>query len=263
VVARAIRDALGGDIAVPYALDVEGQIVRMFDPVIHETLPSADEAGSSWTAERDLRWARCRRPLVVAGVELGLQALELSYNPVSRFYHAPLQALATGGVLVIDDFGRQPCEPRQLLNRWIGPLESRSDILTLATGQSFELPFLAFLVFATNLKPSDLVDEAFLRRIRYKVLVESPDVDEFARIFRACCQERQLDYEISLVHAVFTACFRPRRIPLRRCHPRDLIEQALALAQYLGRPRRLTPDLLTAACASYFIDDAEPLPVYA
>jgi predicted ATPase with chaperone activity len=258
VIAQAIRNLLDGDIAIPQALEVEGQIVRLFDPVNHETLPLPDGDGLSEEVPADRRWVRCRRPLVTVGGELTLDSLELSYSPVSGFYQAPVQAVANGGVLVIDDFGRQQVEPRQFLNRWIVPLESRVDFLTLKTGQKFELPFATLLVFATNLRPSTLVDEAFLRRIHYKVFAESPGVEEFARIFSNCCHERGLAYDRGLVDRLLRGYYAPKRIPLRGCHPRDLIEQALSLADYLGDPRTLTPALLEAACDSYFVEDEEP-----
>jgi hypothetical protein len=192
-----------------------------------------------------------------------LDALELSYNPDAGFYRAPVQALANGGVLVIDDFGRQHCSPRDLLNRWIVPLESRVDYLTLQSGQKFEMPFMVMVIFATNIKPAELVDEAFLRRIHYKVFAESPTVPEFTRIFENSCKERGLPFDPSVVEHLLLTYYRPRKIALRGCQPRDLIEQALSLAEYRGEPRRVTPDLLDAACASYFVDDRELPVVYA
>jgi hypothetical protein len=263
VISQAIGNLLAGDIAIPHALEVEGQIVRLFDPVNHEELPLPEGEGLADDAAPDRRWMRCRRPLVTAGGELTLESLELRYNATSGFYHAPIQAAANGGVLVIDDFGRQQVEPRQFLNRWIVPLESRVDFLTLQTGQKFELPFAVMLVFATNLQPSTLVDEAFLRRIRYKVLAESPTVDEFRTIFKSCCLQRGLPYDAELVEALLTDSFRPRGIALRGCQPRDLIDQALSLAEYLGELRQLTTELLRTASAGYFVEDEEPAPVYA
>ena len=263
VISQAIRNLLDGDIAIPHALEVEGQIVRLFDPVNHDELPLPEGDGLADDAAADRRWVRCRRPLVTVGGELTLDSLELSYNPTSGFYHAPVQAAANGGVLVIDDFGRQQVEPRQFLNRWIVPLESRVDYLTLQTGQKFELPFAVLLVFATNLRPSTLVDEAFLRRIHYKVFAESPTVEEFRAIFEGCCLERGVPYDDALVDGLLSDFFRPRGIALRGCHPRDLIDQALSLAEYRGEPRRLTPELLQAACDGYFVEDEEPAPVYA
>jgi predicted ATPase with chaperone activity len=263
VISQGIRNLLDGDIAIPHALEVEGQIVRLFDPVNHEELPLPEGDGLADDSAPDRRWVRCRRPLVTVGGELTLDSLELSYNATSGFYHAPVQAAANGGVLVIDDFGRQQFEPRQFLNRWIVPLESRLDYLTLQTGQKFELPFAVLLVFATNLQPSTLIDEAFLRRIRYKVLAESPTVDEFRDIFKRCCLQRELPHDDGLVDGLLDGFYRPRGIALRGCQPRDLIDQALSLAEYRGEPRRLTGDLLEAACAGYFVDEAEPAPTYA
>jgi predicted ATPase with chaperone activity len=199
----------------------------------------------------------------MVGGELTLESLELSYSRTTGFYTAPIQAVANGGVLVIDDFGRQRCSARELLNRWIVPLESRVDFLTLNTGQKVELPFMLLVVFATNIRPSELVDEAFLRRIHYKVFAESPTVADFKHIFEKCCADRGVAYEEQLVDDLLNHYYRPRNIALRGCHPRDLLDQALAQAAYLDRDRRLTSDLLEAACASYFVDDTEPAPVYA
>ena len=193
----------------------------------------------------------------MVGGELTLESLELSFNATAGFYGAPVQTLANGGVLVIDDFGRQSCAPRDLLNRWIVPLESRVDFLTLQTGQKFELPFMALVVFATNIKPADLVDEAFLRRIHYKIFAESPTVPEFMQIFRNVCEERDVPFERETVEHMLQTYYRPRKVQLRGCQPRDLVEQVLSLADYLGEPRVLTPALLDAACASYFVDDQE------
>jgi hypothetical protein len=200
--------------------------------------------------------------MVMVGGELTLDALELNYNLSNGFYTAPVQALANGGVLVIDDFGRQHCSPRDLLNRWIVPLESRVDFLTLKTGQKFALPFMVMVVFATNIKPAELVDEAFLRRIHYKVFAESPTVAEFMQIFSNCCRERDLVFDSTLVGRLLQEYYSPRRIALRGCQPRDLIDQTMSLADYRGEPRRLTWDLLEAACAGYFVDEIEKPVVY-
>jgi SpoVK/Ycf46/Vps4 family AAA+-type ATPase len=199
----------------------------------------------------------------MVGGELTLEALELSYNPTTGFYRAPVQAIANGGVLVIDDFGRQRCSPRDLLNRWIVPLESRVDFLTLQSGQKFELPFMTLIVFATNVRPAELVDEAFLRRIQYKIFAESPTVEDFKTIFATCCRDLGATAEPGLVEQLLTEYYRPRKIALRGCHPRDLIKQALSLASYRNRPPHLTHDLIEAACNSYFVNDREEVVVYA
>jgi len=264
VIAQAIRNLLDGELAVPHAIEVEGNIIRLFDPVNHEPLEtpvSASPPSLAREAGHDTRWVRCRRPLVMVGGELTLESLELSYSPTTGFYTAPIQAVANGGVLVIDDFGRQRCSARDLLNRWIVPLESRVDFLTLNNGQKFELPFNLLVVFATNIRPSELVDEAFLRRIHYKVLAESPTVADFKHIFENCCRERGVGYDDRLIDGLLNDYFRPRNIVLRGCHPRDILDQALAQAAYLGEEPRLTAELLEAACASYFVDDTEQAPV--
>jgi predicted ATPase with chaperone activity len=260
VIAQAIRKLLDGDIAIPHAIEVEGAIIRFFDPVNHEPLDDrggADE-GLELSQSVDRRWVRCKRPMVMVGGELTLTALELSYNETTGFYHAPIQALANGGVLVIDDFGRQQCAPRDLLNRWIVPLESRVDFLTLQSGQKFEIPFGVLVVFATNIKPSELVDEAFLRRIRYKVYAEGPTVAEFAQIFENCCRARHLRFDPLLVERLLARYFQTHKIVPRGCHPRDLIDQSLSLADYRDEPRQLTAELLDAACEGYFVDETRP-----
>jgi predicted ATPase with chaperone activity len=260
VISQAIRKLLDGDIAIPHAIEVEGSIIRFFDPVNHEPVGDPDERpehGLDRGSQPDRRWIRCRRPMVMVGGELTLNALELSYSPTTGFYHAPVQAVANGGVLVIDDFGRQHCSPRDLLNRWIVPLESRVDFLTLQSGQKFELPFMVLIIFATNIKPGELVDEAFLRRIRYKVFAESPTVAEFVHIFENCCRERHLRFDERLVERLLREYYEPRKIALRGCQPRDLIDQMLSLADYRGEPRDLTWELLEAACAGYFVDEVE------
>ena len=264
VISQAIHNLLEGEIAIPHALEVEGQIIRLFDPVNHEVVASDQDTDSLTSLYAgDRRWVRCRRPMVMVGGELTLSSLELSYSPTTGFYRAPVQAVANGGVLVIDDFGRQQCSPRELLNRWIVPLESRVDFLTLQSGQKFEIPFMTMIVFATNIRPAELVDEAFLRRIQYKIFAESPTVEDFKTIFAACCRDLGATAAPGVVENLLETYYRPNNIPLRGCHPRDLIKQALSLASYLGRPAHVTPELLQAACNSYFVNDREVSPVYA
>jgi hypothetical protein len=258
VIAQAIRNLVDGEIAIPHAIEVEGQIVRIFDPVSHERIPEVASSSGLLRSRTsmDARWVRCRRPLVMVGGELTLESLDLSFSKQSGFYGAPVQTKANGGVLVIDDFGRQRVAARDLLNRWIVPLESRVDFLTLDTGQKFDLPFCVMVVFATNVKPADLVDEAFLRRIHYKVFAENPTKAEFMQIFEGCCKARGLQFDAALAETLL-ATLAARNIRFRGCHPRDLIDQALSHAEYLGEPRQLTPELLEAACAAYFVDDTE------
>ena len=257
VIAQAIRNVFIGHIAIPYALAVDNHIIRLFDPINHEPIEAeAGPGGLERHPDVDSRWIRCRRPAVTVGGELTLDALALGFSPAG-FYRAPLQALANGGVLVIDDFGRQQVSPRDLLNRWIVPLESRVDYLTLETGQKFQLPFEAFVVFATNLKPADLLDEAFLRRIQYKVFAESPTEAEFIEIFEHYCRDQELEPDRSLVEALLETELRPRGVSLRGCQPRDLIDHALSLAAYLDHPRALTLELLAEAAGTYFVHDRD------
>jgi predicted ATPase with chaperone activity len=254
VISQAIRNLLDGDIAIPHAIEAEGSIIRFLDPVNHE--PRSERPNDQLDSEvrYDGRWVRCRRPLVMVGGELTLDQLEIRYSPTVGFYNPPIQAVANGGVLVIDDFGRQSCSPRDLLNRWIVPLESRTDHMTLQTGQKFEFPFMTMIVFATNIKPSELLDEAFLRRIHYKVYAESPTRTEFLQIFENCCREMGVEYRADVVGQMLDTYYEPRRLPMRGCHPRDLLDHARALSEYLDQPLELTPALLEAACAGYFVD---------
>jgi predicted ATPase with chaperone activity len=254
VISAAVRTLLPGAIAIPYALEVEGNIIRFFDSAVHEPIPQAQRANGE---HDDRRWIVCRRPMVSVGGELTLESLGLSHNPRTGVYRAPIQSLANGGVLVIDDFGRQRCAPHDLLNWWMVPLESRVEYLMLQSGEKFEMPFLALVIFSTNLKTSELVDEAFLRRIQYKICAKNPSPEHFMRIFERCCADSGLAFDRQMVENVITDFYRTHRIELRACQPRDLISQALTLADYRGLPRRLTPELLRAACASYFVDDRE------
>ena len=242
VISQAIRNLLDGEIAIPHAIEVEGAIIRFFDP----GQPRADrrrtistKSARSRAATCDRRWVRCRRPMVMVGGELTLDALELSYSPTTASTARRCRRSPTAACSSSTTSAASSVAPRDLLNRWIVPLESRVDFLTLQTGQKFDLPFMVLVVFATNIKPADLVDEAFLRRIHYKVFAESPTVAEFMQIFENCCSERGLTFDRD---AGRRSCCRtitePRKIPLRGCQPRDLIDQVLSLAEYRGEPPR-------------------------
>jgi predicted ATPase with chaperone activity len=259
VMAQAVGRLMDGEIAIPHAVEVEGAIVRVFEPVKHTPIDTAPRATGllDGGAAFDRRWVRCRRPVVIVGGELTLDSLDLSFSPSTGFYHAPAQMVANGGVLVVDDFGRQRCAPRDLLNRWIVPLESGEDFLTLQTGLTFAVPICLFVVFATNIAPAELVDEAFLRRIHHKVFAESPTREDFARIFENYCRQVDVPFDRSMVESVLDGQLGPRKVLFRGCQPRDLINQALALAEYRGQVRQLTTELLEAACDSCFLDDRD------
>ncbi|MBI4888019.1 MAG: ATP-binding protein [Acidobacteria bacterium] len=256
VIADGLGRAAGGDMYIPYAIDIDGAIVTLYDPASHESLDAEDPDPLSIVASapRDRRWIRVRRPVVTVGGELTLDMLDLTFNPVTRFYGAPVQLKANGGVFLVDDFGRQRMRPEELLNRWIVPLESRIDYLTLQTGRTFEVPFDMLIVFATNLDPHDLADEAFLRRIPYKIPIEDPTLEEFTRIFELNCRRRQLHFDQFLVAYLERRHYRPFGRPLRACQPRDLLDQVTALCRYRGIPPAVTREFLDAACEAYFLD---------
>ena len=194
----------------------------------------------------------------MVGGELTLDMLDLTFNPMSKFYEAPIQLKANGGVFLVDDFGRQRIRPQDLLNRWIVPLESRVDYLTLHTGKKFQVPFDVLIVFATNLDPASLADEAFLRRIPYKIPITDPTIDEFTRIFELNCRRRNLRFHQVMVAYLQRRHYGPAGRPLRACHPRDLLDQVTALCRYRGIEPAITRELLDAACASYFVDGLKP-----
>jgi hypothetical protein len=255
VIAEGLGRALGGDMYMPHAIDVDGHTLTMFDPINHESLEADAENSSVISiAPRDRRWVRIRRPVCMVGGELTLDMLDLTFNPLTKFYEAPIQLKANGGVFLVDDFGRQRIRPQELLNRWIVPLESRIDYLTLHTGKKFQVPFDVLIVFATNLDPASLADEAFLRRIPYKIPIVDPSTDEFTSIFDMNCRRRNLKFHQVMVAYLQRRHYGPMGRPLRACHPRDILDQVTALCRYRGIEPAITRELLDAACASYFVD---------
>ncbi|HTM24167.1 MAG TPA: hypothetical protein VL225_03185 [Vicinamibacterales bacterium] len=258
VVAEGIGRALGSDMHIPFAIDVDGQTITMFDPVNHVSTSAAGAQHSVIAvAAYDRRWEQVRRPVVVVGGELTLEMLDLTFNPISKFYEAPIQMKAIGGVFVVDDFGRQRIPPRDLLNRWIVPLESRIDFLTLHTGRKFEVPFNVFIIFATNLQPESLADEAFLRRIPYKIRAKNPTAEEYVKIFELNCRKRGLAFDPVMVEYLMRKYYQPRKLQMRACHPRDLLEQVVDMCRYQNRAPAITRDLLDAACAGYFLEESD------
>ena len=215
-----------------------------------------EEAGAGTSYDR--RWIRCRRPLVVVGGELTLDMLDLVYSPEVKYYEAPFQMKATNGMLLVDDFGRQKVSPKDLLNRWIVPLESDVDMLTLHTGKKVQVPFDVFSAFSTNLDPSDLVDDAFLRRVRYKLEVQRPDEDLFHQIFEVMCKKRGVPYDSDMVQYLIDAHYKPNARRFAACQPRDLLDQMIDMAHYHGQPLQLTQELVDAAVRSYFVRFDKP-----
>jgi hypothetical protein len=254
VIGEGLGRTIGGDMQMPYAIEIDGQIITMFDPINHQAIDDDPGPASIITSEpRDRRWVRIHRPVVMVGGELTLEMLDLTFNQSTKFYEAPIQLKANGGVFLVDDFGRQRIRPQDLLNRWIVPLESRVDYLTLHTGKKFQVPFNVLIVFATNLDPASLADEAFLRRIPYKIAIDNPSVEQFTRIFELNCQRRRLKFHQVMVAYLHRRHYRPGNRPLRACHPRDLLDQVTALCRYRGIEPAITRELLDAACEAYFV----------
>ena len=257
VIAEGMGKTIGGDMYMPHAIDVDGSTITMYDPIVHEALDREEDEGASvvvTSGQRDRRWVRIKRPVVMVGGELTLDMLDLTFNPISKFYEAPIHLKANGGVFLVDDFGRQRMRPEDLLNRWIVPLESRFDYLTLHTGKKFQVPFDVLVCFATNLNPESLADEAFLRRIPYKIPVCDPSIEEFTRIFELNCRRRKMRFHQVMVAYLHRRHYQPFNRPLRACHPRDLLDQVIALCRYRGMEPVITRELIDAACAAYFID---------
>jgi hypothetical protein len=238
---RVYQDA----VLIPFAVEVDNQIISVFDPVVHHPVEPADE-------NIDPRWILCRRPCIIVGGELIPSMLELRLDEASGIYAAPLQMKANNGILLIDDFGRQLMSPRDLLNRWIVPLDRRVDYLTLRYGVKFQIPFELMVVFSTNLEPADLADEAFLRRIHNKIYVEAVDAESFDQIFHRVVQARNIQAEPDSAEYLRKLCLREGRTELRACYPADICNILLSIGRYEGRPPLMTKAELERATALYF-----------
>ena len=248
-IAETIGNVLPQTVYIPYTLLVGGEIISLYDPVNHIPVTPPD----SEDATLDKRWQLIKRPVIMTGGELTLKTLDLEFNPISKFYVAPLQMKANNGLFIIDDFGRQQIEPKALLNRWIVPLERRVDFMTLHTGMKFEIPFDQLIIFCTNLEPRDLVDEAFLRRIRYKINISYPSDQEFEAIFRKICSDKGIIFD----KAVFDHLkeqYRKLGIQPSACHPRDLIEHIVDHSRYYRHPPKMTMEGIAEAWDIYFVE---------
>ncbi len=244
-IAKALASLLKGGMVMPYAVVVGQQIIRVYDPSHHTPLVDLD-------ARFDRRWVPVVRPFVEVGGELTLEDLDLAYDPGSKVHEAPFQMKANGGVLLIDDFGRQRASPDELLNRWIVPLDRDVDFLTMSDGRKIEVPFDLLLIFSTNRSPASLVDEAFLRRIQYKIEVRPPSDEEFAEILRRVCEARKITFYPQAAEWIALYC-RKRNIALRSCHPRDLMQHLAAAARFLDAEPAITPELVELACETYYV----------
>jgi predicted ATPase with chaperone activity len=246
---------------IPYALYLDGQVIKVYDQVSHKLAPESDGSGTASgtgnlraSPRRDPRWVKIRRPFIVVGGELTLEGLDLVYDDVHKFYEAPFQVKANGGIFLIDDFGRQQVRPRDLLNRWIVPLENRVDFLTLHNGRKVEVPFDVLIVFSTNLPPKDLVDEAFLRRLRHKIEIGDPSYEEYREIFKRVAHDKKVEYSDQGLAYLLQEWYIKRQRKLRASHPRDLCDQLIDIAGYLSVPPTMSRDMLDRAATAYFVD---------
>jgi predicted ATPase with chaperone activity len=265
-IADGIANMLGGYVLIPYAVEIDGQIIKLYDPLNHQVVKQNEvghpEPGSPFggtvggarpTAFPDARWLVCRRPRVSVGGELILEQLELIFDPGSKVYEAPFQLKANGGLFLIDDFGRQKCRPQDLLNRWIVPLEKKIDFLALQTGKKIQVPFDVLIIFSTNLNPKELVDDAFLRRIRHKIEVANPSPAEFRSIFQLVCKGRKIPYSDEGLRHLLQEHYMKVGRDLRACHPRDICDQILDEAKYRSIQPEMSKELIDRACEAYFV----------
>ena len=244
-IAERILRVYSDTVVVPYAVEVDGHIIALFDPVVHQVAPCQDEL-------LDPRWVVCQRPCITVGGELCAAMLELRLDESTRVFISPCQMKANNGILIIDDFGRQVLTPRELLNRWIVPLDRRVDYLTLASGMKFQVPFEMMVVFSTNLNPNDLADEAFLRRIQTKVLVENTSAEVFDKIFQRVVDTHEVPCEVGAAEYLRQRCLASGAKQLRACYPNDIYKLVKAISEYEGRPVRMTRANMDRAVALYF-----------
>ena len=250
-ICERIVASLGGAIFIPYAIEAQGQIIKLYDEYNHQELNASEDIRLQ--GKYDPRYKLIRRPMIIVGGELTLDTLDLIWNPDSRYYEAPLQLKSNGGAFMIDDFGRQRIEPKVLLNRWIVPLEKRVDYLTTHTGTKIDVPFDELIVFSTNLNPNDLVDEAFLRRIRYKIGIHNPSPENFIKIWELVSLAKKVPFDYSVpqyfIHKHMTA----KNRPLRGCIPRDIIDYIIDVCRFKQVDPTMSAELLDEAAEAYFV----------
>ena len=250
-IAQRITRCFGQNILIPHTIVEGGKIIKMFDASCHKAVRSTTESLFR-NAEFDRRWIRIERPTVVVGGELTMDGLELKHDPVANLSEASLQLKSNCGCLLIDDFGRQRINPTELLNRWIIPLENRIDYLTLSNGRKIEVPFEQLIIFSTNLEPHDLADDAFLRRIPFKVEVGDPSIEEFHLLFQIFAKKFQVECPPAMVNYLIDKHYQGTSRPLRRCHARDLLEQVVYFCSYNELPLQITEEYLDHAVRNYF-----------
>ena len=264
-IAEALAATFQQPVYIPYCIEADGQIIKFFDPAVHVPATSQPTEANGMAhpmllppIEYDPRWVRCRRPHIISGGELTLEMLDLDFDPYSKYYEAPLQMKAIGGIFIIDDFGRQRVRPHELLNRWIFPLERKIDYLTLHTGKKFEMLFDQLVIFATNFPPEELMDPAQLRRVHYKLKVDPPTIEEYKEIFRRICDAYGLEFSEELFAYLLNSFYLKHKVPFAGFHPKFIVEHAIASCNYNGTPPRLTRQLLTDALENMVILPTPP-----
>lgn len=250
-------------IFVPYCIQIDGQIIQVFDEKVHrrispEVLPDNHPVKSD-PLSLDSRWVYVFRPFIIVGGELTLEMLDLTYREGQHCYEAPFQVKSNCGVLLVDDFGRQIVKPKDFLNRWIFPLEKNKDFLTLVNGRKIEVPFEQVLIFSTNLDPSDLADEAFWRRIKYKIPILDPTEKEYRQIFQGVCAKLKLGFSDEMFQYLIEKHYRKAKRELRAVHPRDILNHVVDFISYLGLEHKITKELLDMACEPYFTEMVDPM----
>ncbi|MEM8729622.1 MAG: ATPase [Pseudomonadota bacterium] len=256
-ISNGVRDALGDRVYVPRAIEYSGQVITVYDPIVHNALPDVvDDPNSLRRAKRfDQRYVCCERPTVVTGGELSLSMLDLVYNPTARTYQAPLQLKSTGGIFIVDDLGRQAEPPQALVNRWIVPLEENKDILGLQSGEKFEVPFDTLVIFSTNFHPNEIFDKAALRRIFFKIKIDGPDQENFLKIFALVARKKKMPLnEKALLHLIKTKYPTIDNI-YANYQPVFLIDQMIAICEFEGIPYQMSPELIDRAWANMFVRD--------
>jgi energy-coupling factor transporter ATP-binding protein EcfA2 len=248
-IAETIGGVLPGTVYMPHAIIVGGQIITIFDPVNH--IPVNSEPAAEHT---DHRWIKIKRPVIMTGGELTLKTLDLDFNAISKFYEASLQMKANNGLFIVDDFGRQQMDPQNLLNRWIVPLERRTDFMTLHTGMKFDIPFDQIVIFATNLEPKNLVDEAFLRRIRYKIKIDHPTEDEYEAIFIKVTEANGIPYKREMLDYLIKHYYKKYGVKFNACHPRDIVDHIIDDAHYYNRTAGMNKESIDIAWENYFVE---------
>lgn len=251
-IAERVTRAFGEHIWIPRAISIDGDLLRVFDPLSHEECPHEKSDGLLRDSHVDHRWVRIKRPTIVAGGELTMSMLEVSRNAETNISDSPLQLKSNCGVLLIDDFGRQKMSVDELLNRWIVPLEKRYDYLTVSSGKKVQVPFDQLVIFSTNLEPKDLVDDAFLRRIPYKIEVQNPTEDAFRKLFEIMCRVIKIPHRPELIDYLIETHYKPINRPMRNCHPRDLLLQVRSYCHFNSVPMELKREYLDFAVENYF-----------